>query len=123
VPREDGLDAEEREVREVLVVMVSNWRPSKRRIRWGNSNVTVPVGFRMRGTPATNVFRSGTWASTLLPSTRSAIVPAVCIFLAVTSSKNATSDSTPTFLAAAATLAAGSTPRHGTPRLTKYWSR
>ena len=54
---------------------MSYWRPSSRRSRCGNSNVAVPSSRRTIFTPATKSFRSGTWASTLLPTTRLARRP------------------------------------------------
>ena len=75
--------------------------------------------------PATNELRSGTCASTLLPRTRSALPP-VGAELAWPASRRRTSPAVGDAAldrAALATLAAGSMPRHGMPRLTKYCRR
>src|SRR5687767_4716673 len=55
--------------------MVSNWLPSINRIRWGNSSVITPWGLSRVFMPETKLRRSGTCASTLFPTIRSAWLP------------------------------------------------
>src|SRR6266571_1210093 len=55
--------------------MVSNWLPSNSRARCGNSTVATPQGASRSRIPATKSLRSGTWASTLLATSRSARRP------------------------------------------------
>jgi hypothetical protein len=73
--------------------------------------------------PATKSLRSGTWASTLLPSSRSAGPCSAFSRAAVSRPKNSVTLGMPFSRAAAATFAAGSTPSTGMPMATKCWSR
>ena len=90
--------------------MVSNWCSSISRRRCGNSIVTTPSGFRIRRSPSTKSWAFGTWASTLLPTIRSAVRPCSSSSRASRSPKKSTTVSIPRSFAAAATLAAGSIP-------------
>ena len=78
--------------------------------RCGNSNVATP-GVRAMGKAADEVAGSGTWASTLLATMRSALRREQAF--AVPMPKNAVSVAIPLVRATAATLAAGSTPSTG----------
>ena len=73
--------------------------------------------------PATKSLRSGTWARTLLPISRSAGPYSAANSRAARWPKNRTTVGTPLARAAAATLAAGSTPRALMPLFTKFCSR
>ena len=74
--------------------------------------------------PATKSHRSGTCASTLLPSSRSACFPSPASSLANFSPKNFTRVGTFLFSTATfATFTAGSMPSTGTLLFTKYCSR
>ena len=66
--------------------------------------------------PATKSFRSGTWASTLLPTMRSALPYVSTTSSATAVPKNRTRVGMPSATATAATLAAGSIPSTRTPR-------
>src|SRR4029078_6605582 len=92
------------------------------RSRGGNSMVMIPAGARRIFIPPTKSFRSGTCASTLLPSMRSACWPASASSRAVSTPKNFTRVGTPFDSATFATLAAGSIPREGIPPRTEHWS-
>ena len=71
--------------------------------------------------PATKSFRSGTCASTLLPSNQIGLFAFGLPARGPSSRpKNLTSVGTPFFTATSATLAAGSMPRTGIPLATKY---
>ena len=72
--------------------------------------------------PATKSLRSGTWASTLLPSSRSA-ADSPASERAVSRPKNSTSVGMPFCSATFATLAAGSIPSTGIWRSWKNCSR
>ncbi len=63
--------------------------------------------------PATKSFRSGTWARTLFPSSKSACLPWARSSRAVLTPKNFTRVETPLSTATAATFAAGSIPSTG----------
>jgi hypothetical protein len=82
----------------------------------------TPSGASSTFMAPTKSLRSGTWASTLLPRSRSARRCAAS-FVATGTPKNSTSVGTPFSTATSATLAAGSMPRTDTPRATKYCSR
>jgi len=103
--------------------MVSNWLRSISRIRCGNSIVMTPAGAKSARSPRTKSLMSGTWASTLLPSTRSAAPNSAAIARPVASPRKSTRVGTPRASAARATLAAGSMPSTGTPAATKCCSR
>ena len=82
----------------------------------------TPAGLSAIFMPATKSLRSGTWASTLLPSSRSAARSGPSA-VAVSRPKNSTSVAMPRSSATSATFAAGSMPSTGTPRCLKNWSR
>ena len=94
--------------------MVSNWFSSISRSRWGNSMVTTPPSASRVASPATKSFKAGTWASTLLPTSRSAETPRPASSSALRFEKNAHSVGMPACRAASAMLAAGSMPSTGT---------
>ena len=83
----------------------------------------IPSGFNTMRMPSTKSLRSGTWASTLLPTTRSAWMPSVRISSAVSTPKNSAMVGMPFARAASATFWAGSMPSTGTPLATKCWRR
>ena len=94
--------------------MVSNRLSSISRIRCGNSIVTTPVGLSSTRMPPTKSLMSGTCASTLLPTIRSAW-PLGARRCASSTPKNSVTVGMPLAIAASATLAAGSMPRTPTP--------
>src|SRR5713101_4395810 len=82
-----------------------------------------PPGLSRTFIPATKSQRSGTWARTLLPTSRSACFPCEANSVASCFPKNFTSVGTFFASAILATLAAGSMPNTGMFFCTKYCSR
>ena len=72
--------------------------------------VIVAPGFIKSFSPATKSLRSGTCASTFLPSTRSPCPRSAASRRAVAAPRNSTAVGTPLAIATSATFAAGSTP-------------
>ena len=121
---EDRLGGDEREVREVLVVdRVELVLVASAAAGAETRSSPTPPGLSSMRMPATKSFRSGTWASTLLPTSRSA-APAFGDELAgELAAEELDERRHAPLLGARATLAAGSMPSAGMPRATKCCSR
>ena len=120
---EDPLGRHQREVGEVLVIDGVELVLFDELLQVGELDGDDALGPSRVVMPATKLFRSGTWARTLLPMIRSAMVPSPASFDASSAPKNSVSVGMPLSTATSATLRAGSMPSTGMPFATNHWSR
>ena len=85
--------------------------------------LTVPSAATSSRSPWAKSTMSGTWAKTLLATTRSARPCVAAILAPVSAPRNVTSVGTPRSSARAAVLAVGSIPSEGMPMATECCSR
>ena len=93
---------------------MSNWFWLIRDNKLGNSRVTVPLSLRRVLIPFVKSLISGTWAYTLFPMIRSALLWDFFTFFAVSYPKNFIKVSIPFLSAIFAVPSVGSIPIHGT---------